>query len=75
MTVFFRLSQWTMESGELDLFFFVGPTPEDLLRQYTHVTGRPVLPPLWSLGYHQSRWNYVDQQDVAQVDAGFDASG
>lgn len=27
---------------------------------------------LFSLAYHQSRWNYNDEEDVAGVDAGFD---
>ncbi|KAF5925519.1 hypothetical protein HPG69_001966 [Diceros bicornis minor] len=30
------------------------------------------MPPLFSLGYHQCRWNYEDEQDVKAVDAGFD---
>ncbi|MEQ2217636.1 hypothetical protein XENOCAPTIV_017415, partial [Xenoophorus captivus] len=30
------------------------------------------FPPLASLGYHQCRWNYNDQEDVRSVDAGFD---
>lgn len=30
------------------------------------------MPPLFSLGYHQCRWNYEDEQDVKEVDAGFD---
>lgn len=33
------------------------------------------MPPLFSLGYHQCRWNYEDEQDVKAVDAGFDAHG
>uniref|UniRef100_A0A3P9C0L9 Glucosidase alpha, neutral C n=1 Tax=Maylandia zebra TaxID=106582 RepID=A0A3P9C0L9_9CICH len=30
------------------------------------------LPPLFALGYHQCRWNYIDEADVKSVDAGFD---
>jgi alpha 1,3-glucosidase len=30
------------------------------------------MPPQFALGYHQCRWNYRDEDDVAQVDAGFD---
>ncbi|MEQ2211644.1 hypothetical protein XENOCAPTIV_010365, partial [Xenoophorus captivus] len=30
------------------------------------------MPPLFSLGYHQCRWNYNDEADVKAVDAGFD---
>jgi alpha 1,3-glucosidase len=31
-----------------------------------------VQPPEFSLAYHQCRWNYLDQEDVLQVDANFD---
>lgn len=36
------------------------------------LTGYQALPPLFSLGYHQCRWNYDDEGDVKDVDAGFD---
>lgn len=36
-------------------------------------TGYQALPPLFSLGYHQCRWNYEDEADVKAVDAGFDS--
>lgn len=39
---------------------------------FTSLTGRPTMPQQFSLAYHQCRWNYIDQQDVAEVDAGFD---
>eukprot|EP01060_Flectonema_neradi_P003893 TRINITY_DN12542_c2_g1_i1.p1 TRINITY_DN12542_c2_g1~~TRINITY_DN12542_c2_g1_i1.p1 ORF type:complete len:884 (+),score=136.78 TRINITY_DN12542_c2_g1_i1:126-2777(+) len=39
----------------------------DVLRQHSFVTGKPFLPPIFSIGYHQCRWNYVDQEDVLTV--------
>lgn len=30
------------------------------------------MPQYFALGYHQCRWNYRDEADVAQVNAGFD---
>lgn len=36
------------------------------------LSGTQSFPPLASLGYHQCRWNYNDQEDVKSVDAGFD---
>lgn len=38
--------------GVLDLFVFAGPTPMDVVAQYTALVGRPALPPYWALGYH-----------------------
>ena len=44
-----------MISGVVDLHFLMGPTPTDVMRQYTALEGRPAMPPLWSLGFHQCR--------------------
>ncbi len=55
------------EGGELRYYFFPGPTPADVMRQYTELTGRMELPPLWALGYHQNRWSYYPDSRVRQV--------
>ncbi|CEF66342.1 Neutral alpha-glucosidase AB [Strongyloides ratti] len=60
------------ESGLIDIFIMLGPTPNDLYRQYSSLTGTYPLPPLFSIAYHQCRWNYNDEDDIKQVNAGFD---
>lgn len=40
--------------------------------QYARLTGTTALPQYFAIGYHQCRWNYRDQADVAAVDQGFD---
>lgn len=42
--------------GMIDLYFFMGPTPEAVIRQYHAVVGPPVMPPYWALGLHQAKW-------------------
>uniref|UniRef100_A0A674P1T4 Glucosidase II alpha subunit n=1 Tax=Takifugu rubripes TaxID=31033 RepID=A0A674P1T4_TAKRU len=64
--------RWISESGIIDAFILLGPTPKDLFAQYASLTGTQSFPPIFSLGYHQCRWNYNDQEDVQAVDAGFD---
>lgn len=64
--------RWMSESGIIDVFLLTGPTPSDIFKQYSSLTGTQAMPPLFSLGYHQCRWNYEDEQDVKAVDAGFD---
>lgn len=54
------------------MFFFLGPKPADVSRQFTGLVGRPYLPPFATLGYHQCRWNYNDEKDVATVHENFD---
>jgi alpha-D-xyloside xylohydrolase len=34
----------------MDYVVIYGPTPKDILRKYTALTGRPALPPAWSFG-------------------------
>lgn len=34
----------------LEYSFFYGPDLHDVLKEYTHMTGRPALPPAWSFG-------------------------
>ncbi|CAG4975279.1 unnamed protein product [Colias eurytheme] len=65
-------ARFMSESGIVDLFVMMGDTPTDVFRQYTALTGPAPLPPKFSLSYHQSRWNYVDEADVRSVDEGFD---
>jgi alpha-glucosidase len=59
------------EGGELRYYLFAGPTPADVMRQYTELTGRIELPPLWTLGYHQNRWSYYPDARVCEVARGF----
>ena len=52
---------------ELDQWLIEGPTPREVLRRYTSMTGRTPQPPRWALGFHQSRWGYEDAARVEQV--------
>ena len=53
--------------GPLDYYIFAGPTPREVVEQYTWLTGRPPLPPLWMLGYQQSRYTYAPEQRLMDV--------
>ena len=43
-------SAWLSEGGGLELLMLGGPTSRAVLRQLAFTTGRPPMPPLWSLG-------------------------
>jgi alpha-glucosidase len=54
-------------SGDLVYYVFAGPTPRDVVARYTELTGRIPLPPLWALGYHQSRWGYRSADELRDL--------
>lgn len=54
----YKQSRWLFESGELDMFLLPGPNPAAVYKQYSALVGTQQLPPMFSLGYHQCRWNY-----------------
>jgi len=59
------------ETGELRYYAFSGTDVLTVLSRYTELTGRMPLPPLWALGYHQSRWSYISAQIVRDLAIGF----
>lgn len=104
-------THWISESGIVDLMLMPGPSPKDVITQFTQLVRKPCplsplmvppllfstirpcprtwlmhptlsgparqvgtqeLPPLFALGYHQCRWNYKDERDVAQVHGNFE---
>ncbi|GMF90862.1 unnamed protein product [Aspergillus oryzae] len=65
-------SHWFSESGQIDVFVFLGPTPQDISKKYGELTGYTQLPQHFAIAYHQCRWNYVTDEDVKDVDRNFD---
>lgn len=59
------------DGGNLDYYFIYGPKPADVVERYTGLTGRTPLPPLWSLGYQQSRWSYAPEEKLVEIADGF----
>ena len=55
------------EGGELNYYFFAGPEPKKVLKEYTALVGRSPLPPLWALGYQQCRYSYYPEARVREI--------
>lgn len=53
--------------GILDFYFFMGPTPSDVISQYTDLVGRPFMPPYWGLGFHLCRFGYKTLNETKRV--------
>lgn len=65
-------THWISESGIMDLFLFPGPDAPTIFEQFGRMTGFTAMPQYFAIAYHQCRWNYLSQDDVAEVDANFD---
>ena len=55
------------EEGNLDYYFIAGEDMPQVLGGYTYLTGTVPLPQMWTLGYQQSRWGYVTEEDIMEV--------
>ncbi|XP_046554565.1 lysosomal alpha-glucosidase-like [Haliotis rubra] len=58
---------WRTIGGVLDFYIFLGPSPADVVSQYTEMIGRSFMPPYWSMGYHQCRWGYTTAQKTQDI--------
>lgn len=61
------LHTWSSDGGELVYYFFAGPRFADILDRYTALTGRPSMPPLWALGFIQSKCTYFNWDEIDDV--------
>ena len=66
-----NVTSFWAEGGEMNYYFFYGPQMDEVVTAYTHLTGKPELPPLWALGYHQCKWSYYPESKVKEVAAKF----
>src|SRR4029077_14745664 len=64
-----NLYSFGAEGGPVDYYLFYGPDPRQVVRTYAWLTGLPPLPPLWSLGFQQSRFSYESESRVREIAA------
>ena len=54
------------ETEIIDFFLFIGSV-EEIITSLIKLTGYPFFPPIWAIGYHQSRWSYKTQSKVLEI--------
>jgi alpha-D-xyloside xylohydrolase len=59
-------TQFSVEGQTMQYFVIYGPTPKDILRRYTALTGRPARLPAWSFGLWLST-SFTTSYDEATV--------
>jgi len=55
-----------LAEDQLDLFIFLGE-PKEILDQYTNLTGKSPMPPLWSFGHWMSRITYFSEEEGRDI--------
>ena len=63
-------SSFTFEGGP-NIYYLIPGFPAQVIKRFTELTGRPGLPPYWSLGYHHSRWGYKNEEEIRDVIDGY----
>ncbi|MBF0408984.1 MAG: glycoside hydrolase family 31 protein [Candidatus Riflebacteria bacterium] len=66
-----RFYSFGAEKGELDYYFISGKTPKEVIAGYSRLTGRMSLPPLWALGFQQSKWSYASETKIRSIAKSF----
>ncbi len=55
---------WSAPGGPIDYYLIAGPSFKSVIDQYTRLTGRPTMLPLYAFGYWQSRCFFNDFPDI-----------
>lgn len=53
--------------GNVTVYLIEADTPEGIVTKFRQLTGRSYIPPKWAFGYGQSRWSYMDEEEVREV--------
>lgn len=56
--------------GGLDYFLCTG-SMQKLASMFSDITGKPFMPPMWSLGFHQSRYSYMSTEEISDLAGNF----
>ncbi|NPV67404.1 MAG: glycoside hydrolase family 31 protein [Anaerolineae bacterium] len=57
--------------GDIDCYLIYGPGIPEVVEKFTRLTGRPCLPPRWTLGYLGSTMRYTELPDADAQLRGF----
>ena len=68
----FKEAVFTSESGILDFYIFGDTCLQRNYYKQAYITGFSLLPPLFSLGYHQCKYGYKSQAEIEEVNSKMD---
>jgi len=62
-----KTSWYGADGGDMNYYFFGAQSVAKIIEDYTWLTGRMEMPPLWSLGYQQCRWSYMSADELLDI--------
>ncbi len=54
-------------TGDFVLYLIEGKSAYDVVRQFRAMIGRSYIAPRWAFGFQQSRWSYMDEDEIREV--------
>ncbi len=61
------MSWFGADAGDMNYYFLGAQSVAQIIQDYTWLTGRMEMPPLWSLGYQQCRWSYMSAKEILDI--------
>lgn len=61
--------------GEMIYYFISGKDYKDIMTQYISLTGRPIMPPRWALGFAQCRGKLTNEDLTYEIARGYRERG
>ncbi len=58
---------FSADGGEMNYYFFYGPSMKKILGRYADLTGHMPMPPMWALGNQQCRWGYYPDTMAEEI--------
>lgn len=55
----------------VDCYLIENDSLNAIVKEFRGLTGRNYIPPKWAFGYQQSRWSYMDAQEVRETVKGY----
>lgn len=60
------------EDFDADIYVIDGDSIKDIVKQFRGIIGKSYVPPRWAFGFGQSRWSYMNEQEVRDVVENYD---
>ncbi|MFY9152097.1 MAG: TIM-barrel domain-containing protein, partial [Prolixibacteraceae bacterium] len=57
--------------GEMIYYFIFGPTYKQIIGRYMELTGKPIMPPAWALGFAQCRGMLTNEKLTREIAKGY----